>query len=592
VTIRGLHGGVVRITLASIVASAFVTQANGQSLPAGWAARDIGTPAVAGSTEHSSGTFTLKGAGDVAGTIDTFQFAYRQITGDATIQARVVSIERVQRLSKAGVMIRESLSADAAMGMVFASGASRTGFYKRLTAGASRTSTNGARASAPYWVRLQRHGTQLTASQSSNGVTWTTIGTMTLAAPTIYVGLAVASADANRLATGVIDNVVITPPVANQTPAVTLTGPVDGATFIAPATISLNATASDTDGTISTVEFYAGTTLIGSDTTSPYTATWSNVAAGSYSLTAIARDNVGAAGTSSAHIVTVSGSSTNQPPAISLTSPASGATFTAPASIALAAAASDTDGTIARVDFYAGTTLVGSDTSSPYSYTWSGVAAGSYSLTAVARDNGGAATTSAARSVTVSPGSSNQAPVISLTAPAAGAIYTAPASVTVAATASDTDGSVTRVDFYAGSVLIGSDTTSPYSITWINVAAGSYSLTAVARDNAGAVTVSGARDIRVDPATLPRTAIFTASTDHATAVDRYFLEIFPAGSDPLVANPVATRDLGKPAVVSGQCTVDVSSTTVALPAGSYVATVTAIGSGGSSRSAASPTFVR
>ena len=148
------------------------------------------------------------------------------------------------------------------------------------------------------------------------------------------------------------------------------------------------------------------------------------------------------------------------------------------------------------------------------------------------------------------------------------------------------------MDFYAGAALIGSDTTEPYSVFWNNVAEGTYGLTAVARDNAGAITVSAARDIRVDSATLPRTAIFTASANHATAVGRYFLEIFPAGANPLVANPVATRDLGKPPVVSGTCTIDVSATTAALPPGSYIATVTSIGPGGSARSAASPVFVR
>ena len=110
---------------------------------------------------------------------------------------------------------------------------------------------------------------------------------------------------------------------------------------------------------------------------------------------------------------------------------------------------------------------------------------------------------------------------------------------------------------------------------------GCSSLTAVARDNSGATTVSGARDIRVDDPAMARTATFTASTNHDTMVDRYFLEIFPAGANPLVANPVATRDLGKPSVGSGQCAVDISATVVSLPAGSYIATVTAIGGGGS-----------
>ena len=222
-----------------------------------------------------------------------------------------------------------------------------------------------------------------------------------------------------------------------------------------------------------------------------------------------------------------------------------------------------------------------------------GSTAGSYSITAVARDNTGATTTSAARTVTVSPPSSNQSPVVSLTAPAAGAVYTAPALVAITATASDTDGTVTMVEFYAGATLIGSDATAPYSMSWNNVPAGLYALTAVARDNAGAMTVSGTRDIRVDSAALPRTAIFTPSTNHTTAVDRYFLEIFPAGANPTVANPVATRDLGKPAVVAVESAGSMSvQTTTALPSGSYIATVTAIGGDGSARSAASPAFVR
>ena len=83
------------------------------------------------------------------------------------------------------------------------------------------------------------------------------------------------------------------------------------------------------------------------------------------------------------------------------TPPADGATFTAPASIAIAASASDSDGTIAKVDFYAGATLLGTDTSAPYQLTWSGVPAGAYPLTAVATDNDGDATTSSAVDVTV-----------------------------------------------------------------------------------------------------------------------------------------------------------------------------------------------
>ncbi len=75
--------------------------------------------------------------------------------------------------------------------------------------------------------------------------------------------------------------------------------------------------------------------------------------------------------------------------------------LTAPANISLAATAADSDGTIVKVEFYQGINLLGTDTTSPYSYSWSGVAAGSYTLTAKATDNAGAATTSASVSITV-----------------------------------------------------------------------------------------------------------------------------------------------------------------------------------------------
>src|SRR5690606_21255941 len=86
----------------------------------------------------------------------------------------------------------------------------------------------------------------------------------------------------------------------------------------------------------------------------------------------------------------------NQPPTVSLTAPANNTTYTAPASISITASASDADGTIAEVAFYNGSTLLGTATTSPYTYNWTGVTAGTYTLTARATDNSGAITTSAA----------------------------------------------------------------------------------------------------------------------------------------------------------------------------------------------------
>jgi hypothetical protein len=116
---------------------------------------------------------------------------------------------------------------------------------------------------------------------------------------------------ANRVNVGAIyvDNIRFTWPGTappNASPTVALTSPASGAAFTAPATINLTATAGDTDGTVSQVSFYAGATLLGTSTTAPYAFSWTNVAAGSYTLTAVARDNANATTTSSPVTVTVS----------------------------------------------------------------------------------------------------------------------------------------------------------------------------------------------------------------------------------------------------------------------------------------------
>lgn len=99
------------------------------------------------------------------------------------------------------------------------------------------------------------------------------------------------------------------------------------------------------------------------------------------------------------------------------------------------------------------------------------------------------------------PGSgSNQAPTINLTAPTANASYKAPATVTISANAADADGSVSRVEFYNGTTLLGTDSATPYSMAWSNVAAGTYKVSAKAVDNLGAVASTQEVTITVTPA--------------------------------------------------------------------------------------------
>ena len=187
----------------------------------------------------------------------------------------------------------------------------------------------------------------------------------------------------------------------NSPPTVTLTQPADGASFTAPATISLSATASDTDGTVTKVEFFNGVTKLGEDTTAPFGFTWSGVGAGSYTLTARATDDLGATATSAPSRITVG--TTNVPPTVSLTFPADGASFPWKPTITMTATAADSDGTVTKVEFLDGTKILGQDTTAPYAFTWRNVPVGTHVLTARATDNRGAVTTSSVVSITVRP---------------------------------------------------------------------------------------------------------------------------------------------------------------------------------------------
>lgn len=93
---------------------------------------------------------------------------------------------------------------------------------------------------------------------------------------------------------------------------------------------------------------------------------------------------------------------------------------------------------------------------------------------------------------------SNQPPAASISAPANNAAFNAPASIHITANASDTDGSISKVEFFSGETKLGESVTSPYQYSWTNVVAGSYVLTVVATDNKGATTVSPAVNVAVN----------------------------------------------------------------------------------------------
>ncbi len=310
-------------------------------------------------------------------------------------------------------------------------------------------------------------------------------------------------------------------------PTVSITAPANNAAYTAPAAVTITASAVDADGSVARVDFYNGATLLGTSTTAPYTFAWSNVAAGNYSLTAKAYDNVGISTTSAAVAITVAAAPVNLAPSVSLTAPANNTVVSAPGSATLTASAADTDGTISKVEFYNGATLLGTVTAAPYNYTWSNIPAGTYTVTAKAYDNLNAATTSAAVTLI-----SNALPTVSLTAPANKATFTSPASISLAASASDSDGTISKVEFYNGATLLGTATTAPYTFAWNAVSNGTYTLTAKAYDNRNAVKTSTAVTVTVGTNQVPTVSITAPATNTvATAPATFTITSTAADAD-------------------------------------------------------------
>lgn len=405
---------------------------------------------------------------------------------------------------------------------------------------------------------------------------WQTWQTMTLAGIPVSAGAHVLRVvfDSNG-GGGYVGNFnyfVWTVPGVDTPPSVTLVSPAAGATYTAPATIALSANATDIDGTVTQVSFYNGASLIGTDVAAPYTLSWTNVPAGSYSLTAIATDNGGASTTSMPINITV----VAPPPS----TPFGGTPAATPGLIEAenfddggqGIAYSDTtssnfggkyrstfvdiEGTsdlgggydigwvaagewlkyTVSVSVVASYTLElrlsapgtggvlhlevdGTDVTGPVAVpntggwqTWQSVLVPGIALNTglhvlrlafdTAGSSGSVANVNFMRWRI--PGV-NVPPTVSLTAPVTGASYYAPASVPLSATAYDPDGTIGQVNFFAGTTLIATDTTSPYAPTWTNVPAGTYTVTAVAIDNSGTSTTSTGATIQVFgmPASLP-----------------------------------------------------------------------------------------
>lgn len=313
-------------------------------------------------------------------------------------------------------------------------------------------------------------------------------------------------------------NIVVAVPntAPNIPPDIQVTYPFNNA-FIDSTTVTINAFAEDKDGAITKVDFYNGTTLLGTDKTSPYSYTWKNVPAGEYSLSARATDNGGLATLSTPVFVTVT-TPVKYPPTINITDPGSDTTYSkSPATIVINTDAADVDGTISKVDFYKGTTLLGTDKTSPYSFTWNKVGSGSYSITAKATDNDGLSTVSSVRVISVAT-PLHTPPSVSIISPSNDSVYiSVPAKIKLIASATAYNSTIKKVQFYKGATQIKSESSAPYEYTLSNVAVGNYVFTAKATDSKGLITTSDPISVSV----RNRPSVTSVNpANNATNVDR------------------------------------------------------------------------
>ncbi|HEY5233530.1 MAG TPA: Ig-like domain-containing protein [Verrucomicrobiae bacterium] len=179
--------------------------------------------------------------------------------------------------------------------------------------------------------------------------------------------------------------------VANQPPTVTVTNPASGTVFITPASVTIQASAADSDGSVTNVQFRIGTTILTNEIAAPFSAVINNLPAGSYTLAAIASDNLGATATNSVSMIV------DTPPVVTITNPPDNATLSAPANVTVQAIASDSDagGTVTNVQFFVGAIVLTNEIAAPFSAATNILAAGGYTFSAVASDQFGVKNTNA-----------------------------------------------------------------------------------------------------------------------------------------------------------------------------------------------------
>ena len=283
---------------------------------------------------------------------------------------------------------------------------------------------------------------------------------------------------------------------SNNPPIVAITSPTNGSTLKSNTKTTITADATDSDGTVKKVEFFIDNFSVGIDSTAPYTYDYTTVN-GNHTIYAVATDNQGALTNSEIVQLNVTD---NIAPTITINVPLVAHINEL---VTIDANANDSDGNIAKVEFFIDSVLVGIDSISPFSYKWTALS-GKHTIFAIAKDNLGATTKSDTKTINVV---SNILPTISIDSPTNNnEKFVTGQLVTILASANDADGTIKKVEFFIDGKSIAIDSITPYSADYTAVL-GNHIITAVATDNVGGVTTSNNVAFTVDDNQLPLVSI-------------------------------------------------------------------------------------
>ncbi len=172
---------------------------------------------------------------------------------------------------------------------------------------------------------------------------------------------------------------------------------------IRPDALTLGWSPSTDNREVTGYEIYAGGKLFGTSITTSLLVS-GLLPSTSYLMQVVASDAAGNRSPPSASLLVVTLAPPNEPPVVRLTGPAGGAVFSGNVTLKLEASASDSDGNVARVEFFDGPAKLAEDLVAPFAFDWIGAATGHHLLSAVATDNRGASTASATVDIEVQAG--------------------------------------------------------------------------------------------------------------------------------------------------------------------------------------------